>query len=49
MRKKRINYELDFIDIVDLREDTITLTDIEYVSQDLKTKLQYEAEFSKNT
>lgn len=48
MGKKRKHDDIDYTDIVDLRDNLITLGDIEYISLDLKTKIQYEAEFSKN-
>lgn len=37
-----------FTHIVDLFDNEITLNDIEYISKDLKTKLQYEKEFNRN-
>jgi len=44
---KKETYD-SFTDIVDLHGNEITLKDIDYISKDLKTKMQYETEFSNN-
>lgn len=48
MKDKNRKADLGFVNIVDLHDNLMTLHDIEYISKDLKTKLQYESEFEKN-
>lgn len=44
--KKKNEALNQFIDIVDLQDNIITFEDIDYISKDLKTSLQYKSEFS---
>lgn len=48
MENKKNDTRLNFTDIVDLHDNLITLKEIEYISHDLKTKIQFETRFRKN-
>lgn len=48
MENKKKNIGSNFIDIVDLHDNLITHKEIEFISHDLKTKIQFESRFRKN-